>query len=169
MRTQINVNSTENQEIKSGFVNREVYCHVGTMVEDLLKYDMELFEEINWYVDLSEEIEDAQENLKEWEQLLLAEDDPFRTEKDYSKISYIEDKIEEIKTSIEDLEREQEEPREIYEWYAVSSWLGEKLEEKGCVVFQHGLTTIWGRETTGQAILLDSVISEICKDLELLK
>ena len=29
--------------------------------------------------------------------------------------------------------------------------------------------TVWGRATTGQAILLDGVISEICSDMEILE
>ena len=52
--------------------------------------------------------------------------------------------------------------REIFEWWAVSNYLGQKLQERGELVHDDffGLT-IWGRCTTGQAIMLDSVIEDI--------
>ena len=53
---------------------------------------------------------------------------------------------------------------EIYEYWAVSDWLARKLEGYGEIVIDC-YPTIWGRCTTGQAILLDSVIVKIVKDL----
>ena len=51
---------------------------------------------------------------------------------------------------------------EVYEWWIVSSWLAEKLEARGHVLFDD---EVWGREATGQAILLDGVIRDICREL----
>jgi len=59
-------------------------------------------------------------------------------------------------------------PKEVFEWWAVSKWFLEKLREKKEVVIDT-YPPIWGRTTTGQAILLDSVISEICADMEILE
>jgi hypothetical protein len=54
------------------------------------------------------------------------------------------------------------EQREAYEHWIVSDWLARKLEERGEMVMRDFLgLTIWGRCTTGQAILLDGVITEI--------
>lgn len=53
---------------------------------------------------------------------------------------------------------------EIYEYWAVSNWLGVKLKDQGEIVID-AYPTIWGRCTTGQAILLDSVIVKIVKNL----
>jgi hypothetical protein len=65
------------------------------------------------------------------------------------------------------LEELETEPAEVFEWWAVSTWLAEKLEEEGeCIINQE---SIWGRQTTGQAILLDYVISKICAKLEILE
>ena len=61
----------------------------------------------------------------------------------------------------EELEVEYQ-PQEIYEYWAVASWLAEDLEKAGepiCHDF-HGLN-VWGRCTTGQAMLLDGVIREL--------
>jgi hypothetical protein len=54
-------------------------------------------------------------------------------------------------------------PQEVYEWWAVSPWLFEELRKRGEPVidtFPH----LWGRTTTGQAIALDSAISDIQRE-----
>lgn len=59
-----------------------------------------------------------------------------------------------------------EEYIEIYEYWAVTPWLAEKLANQGERVDQdfYGLC-IWGRTCTGQAIYMDSVIHLIVKNL----
>jgi len=59
--------------------------------------------------------------------------------------------------------------REIYEYWAVSSWFGRKLAEKGEAVADVLDFTVWGRCTTGQAILLDGVVCSIAEDMEILE
>ena len=54
-----------------------------------------------------------------------------------------------------------EDAQEIFEWWVVSDWLAKKLEERGEPILEYGQTTWWGRCTTGQAILLDGVITDI--------
>jgi hypothetical protein len=46
---------------------------------------------------------------------------------------------------------------EVMEWWALSGWLASKLEDRGEIVFDG----YWGRQSTGQAILLDGVICDI--------
>ena len=58
---------------------------------------------------------------------------------------------------------------EILEYWIVSPWLGEKLKAHGEAVLERYHGWVWGRQATGQAILLDDVISDICMDLRLLK
>lgn len=55
---------------------------------------------------------------------------------------------------------------EAYEHWIVSDWLASKLESKGEMVSTDifGLT-VWGRTTTGQAILLDRVICDIYDEM----
>ena len=53
---------------------------------------------------------------------------------------------------------------EIYEFWAVSKWLGDSLEEKGEIIFEMLDFTCWGRQATGQAIKLDGVIQEIAEE-----
>jgi hypothetical protein len=59
--------------------------------------------------------------------------------------------------------------QEIFEWWIVSDWLYEKLKAKGEPVLEWGNNSYWGRCCTGQAIMLDSVIDNICSDMEILE
>lgn len=68
-----------------------------------------------------------------------------------------------------DDEEREEEPQEIFEWWAVSRWLYEKLKAHGAPVYGDGFNHYWGRTTTGQAIMLDGIISDICKEMEILE
>lgn len=53
---------------------------------------------------------------------------------------------------------------EVYEHCVVDSWFAERLRESGEIVFDFCDFTIWGRCTTGQAILLDYVVQQIAKE-----
>jgi len=60
------------------------------------------------------------------------------------------------------------EPSEVYEWWAVSGFLAKKLADRGHCTIEGPCVRYWGRCTTGQAILLDGVISDICEEMEIL-
>lgn len=57
---------------------------------------------------------------------------------------------------------------EIYEHWAVTSYLSRRLKAKGEAVAQVLGFHVWGRCCTGQAIKLDNVIGEIAAELEIL-
>jgi hypothetical protein len=63
----------------------------------------------------------------------------------------------------------EEEPQDIYEWWIISTYLHDKLKEKGQPVLNDGYMHLWGRTCSGQAILLDYVITQICADMEILQ
>lgn len=65
-----------------------------------------------------------------------------------------------------DWDRVEPHQREVYEHWIVSDWLAAKLEEQGEQVDTDfaGLT-VWARTCTGQAILLDSVICAIVRNI----
>jgi len=69
-----------------------------------------------------------------------------------------------------DYSENEEDPEyiEALEFYIVTDYFAEKLKEKDEIVVDFMGLTIWGRTCTGQAILLDSVIKEIAKDMEIL-
>jgi hypothetical protein len=149
-----NANSTANQRIKLKFVQREVLRNVNTMTEYILSKSFEdqnapfTWDEVSTFYTYPEYIgkyanfSGGNEEARQDEQRAIQED-------------------------IEKLEELETEPAEVFEWWAVSTWLAEKLEEEGeCIINQE---SIWGRQTTGQAILLDYVISKICAKLEILE
>ena len=57
-------------------------------------------------------------------------------------------------------------PREVYEHWAVSQWLGEKLAAHGeRVDFDFAGLVVWARTTTGQSIEMDGVIQRMAGEL----
>jgi len=56
------------------------------------------------------------------------------------------------------------ETREPYEFWVVSDYLGEYLKKKEELITRQWGFYIWGRETTGQSILLDHVFQEFIKE-----
>lgn len=118
-------------------VEREVLCHVGGLIDEI----QEANNRASYFEWTSEAFEcsptDAQidEYLRDND---LKDTGDNRTEA-VSELSY----------------------PEIYEYYAVSSWLAEKLRAEGEPVAEFGITHVWGRGTTGQAIALDGVIEMI--------
>lgn len=186
----IDFNSTENQRIKGDFVGREVYCNVNQMAEYILQKSFEdsdapfTYEELNLerysyaghyivFDDLTYlQKEEAQEELQELINK-LEDFEEFEVEDcNYYYLAtgkYTYDQLDAIQNELSEIEDLDSDYIEICEWWAVSQWLAEKLEEKGEIIAYAGTTCIWGRRTTGQAILLDYVISEICNDLGLLK
>jgi hypothetical protein len=56
-------------------------------------------------------------------------------------------------------------PQEIFEWWLVSGWLGKKLLLEGDPVIDNNYGVWWGRTTTGQAIVMDTIIHAIYDDV----
>lgn len=53
------------------------------------------------------------------------------------------------------------EPAEVLEWWLVSGWLADQLEERGEVALSDGQSNWWGRCCSGQSILLDGILQRI--------
>ena len=91
----------------------------------------------------------------------------------FSCVSYlVGDCIEKGVINYEDIENNTEDTDgnypEIFEYWLVSSYLFDKLKEKGEPVIETHALKIWGRCTTGQGISIDRVIEDICSDMEIL-
>jgi hypothetical protein len=79
----------------------------------------------------------------------------------------IDDRIAELENCLPGIENAKGEMQEICEWIHVSNLLHDRLREKGHPVWDDDKVYVWGRTTTGQAILFDDVISGICNDMEI--
>jgi hypothetical protein len=70
---------------------------------------------------------------------------------------------------IDDIENindaETDEYQEVFEWWAISNWLAEKLKEHQEPILDNDYGTWWGRTCTGQAIKMDSVIEDIAESI----
>lgn len=167
-------NSPTNQDIKRKLVSREVLCLFSYPMEACLAAgmdgaaDMPTHEEIEnlyTYPEYSGAYasfdggtgEQRQEELDRLEELFREYE-----EKDTET-------SEAIRAEMDELENLDPEPQEIFEWWIVTYWLFEKLKERGEPVIEWQNLSIWGRTTTGQAILLDSVISDIAEEMEILE
>jgi hypothetical protein len=54
---------------------------------------------------------------------------------------------------------------EVLEYWLVTPWLAEKLKARGELVENFQDLDIWGRQTSGQSITLDTVIEDIAAEL----
>ena len=168
-------NNTKNQAIKRKFVNREVIYCVSSLIYELGRnpdcfdnsvyfYDEILdicskpdYEEAVRYADSLHVIYSNYFGGFVWvdrENHTISE--PFDTEAEaYDNCCY--------ENSLDP------EYIEAYEHWIVTDWLAKKLEAHGEMVGDIFGLTIWGRTCSGQAILLDYVISKICEELEILE
>ena len=179
-------NSNVNQTIKGKFVSNEVKACVSMTTEYILKQEDYQDAPFTWddvenlTIDNSEKIEklqeeietleeQAQEEVEESEGLLESEEiSGFTHERNLEQIEEKYNSLKEkLQDQIEELENEQEEQQEVFEWWIVSDFLCRKLKNQGEVVIDS--ENIWGRCCTGQAILLDGVISNICEEMEILE
>lgn len=163
-----NHNSNTNQEIKRRFVDREVVYCVSMMVHEVTK-QADNFPE--WADDLYGAYEgypDYEEALTDngWEQY----EDEFGVEcwKNEDGETWAGDAEEVCMEFNIDV---YEYAPEVFEHWIVSGYLAERLQAHGEKVIEDilGVGPIWCRTCTGQAILLDHVISEICEEMEILE
>lgn len=173
------LHSSENQAKVGEFVDNEVVCCLSRIVDFIFQAESDGYDNVpfsiedasNLYIDNSGEIEELKEELNDLEerheqiQELIdecEEDSENEVEKLEGESSEIEKKIAEIEEAIDTLEDEDGTMCEVYEWWKVSSWLARRLARRGEVVILS--ENLWGRCTTGQAIKLDGVIIDICKE-----
>ena len=170
LKEKVNSNSSENQSIKSDFVGREVYCCASSLIYQL-QQDGHYTDEIMEF-SLKDELreEDLKDEIREYYKKELKEylKDRFTEETSLEVLD-----TEELKDLADDLNIDIDnfiEPEEALEHWIVSDWLADKLEAYGELITKDFLgLTIWGRTCSGQAIMLDWVISKICNDLDMLK
>ena len=175
-------NSSKNQDIKSKFVSREVVYCVSSLIYELVNSEQYLddlypvmsqndYKEPTTYF-LNNEMTKAQ-GIDFIESML---DFNFTGNFDKATLNGLRGIIRRhLKAGDFDYEDFCEffdlEPdiNEALEHWIVSDFLAEKLEAKGEMILDDFLgLTIWGRICSGQSILLDGVISEICEDMEIL-
>lgn len=161
-------NSSRNQIIKERFVQREVMACISDMAEFLFGHDGPRYaywdEWENLYVT---RCPDCGEIVDEWKE--VDENDVVHIESDDVAKEYMDYGVKCPHCGAIHEEEPEPEQQEIFEYWIVTPYLGEKLREKGEPVLRRYGGWIWGRTCTGQAIALDWVISSICYDMGILE
>lgn len=160
-------NSNVNQKIKGDFVAREVKACFSYEMEAILKASINM-EQIGSNKDLPD-YEDI-ENLYGYKcpscgECFNPDNNVVALDDRKTSVFFCPSCNKEFESQ-DDLEQE---PQEVFEWWIVTEYLYNKLKEKGEPVLEWGNNYYWGRTCSGQAILLDGVISEICSDMEILE
>ena len=125
---------------------RGCYCHVGSFVDSLLKYDEDFS---------SDHFEALQEALRLEAESELPEDQFLDDDGDA-------DEYERDKAIDEWMDNN---PREPMEYYSVDRWMADKLREQHQAVVEFGNHYIWIRCATGQATYMDECVRAIAKEV----
>jgi len=166
------VNSSINQDIKRKFVDREVVRCATVLISELAQKAEYMDELLPVMVqdDYEEPAREYIENMRREDCLDYLFD--VSTPKEIKTDKLREMIFEIVKKDFQEFcEGHNIDPYtiEALEHWIVSGWLARKLEAKGEMILDDFLGfTIWGRCGSGQAILLDGVISKICADMEIL-
>ena len=141
----------EHQRKVGELVSREVYCSVSMLISELSQNDKYMDEILEFSVSYPEF---GRNGLSEGRcRKCLGEGAEITRGKVDSDYDTCEDCFE-------------PDAIEALEFWIVSDWLADRLEEKGKMITRDFLgLTIWGRTTSGQAILIDGVINEIYEEM----
>lgn len=169
-------------EVLRNMVRENVYVCQTSLVESLLSnyyFDDDSIK--NMYIDNSKAIDELEDKIIELNKAIdeveeieytisqaLEEDKKALEEdlKNYDSVEELKEKIEKLEDEIEELESENGDIKnEPLEYWVVSNWFAERLEEHGELTVSDGECTWWGRCTSGQAIYLDSIIEEIYDEI----
>lgn len=156
-----NWNSSRNQEIKGAFVEREVGACASQLIYELNGSE-QFIDLITTEFYLTPDWDNMKDNF-----IGNLDEDEEKEICEHFNVENITEIGEQELCEYADVDYEYLEP---FEFWIVSPWLGRKLKEYGEIVsFDFMGFTIWGRCSSGQAILLDGVISRICEELEMLE
>lgn len=145
--------SSTNQDILRKLVNREVCACISDMAEHLFSYDDDTYDVWDNWENLTYEAcphcgealdDDTCDLLNSGEEAVC---------------SWCEEVIDSADTR----------QAEIYEYWIVTPWFGEKLAAHGEPIYNRWGGDIWGRCTTGQSMVLDYVIAQIAHELGILE
>ncbi|MFA5240430.1 MAG: zinc ribbon domain-containing protein [Phycisphaerae bacterium] len=165
MSKKINHNSSINQDIKRRFVERDVLACFSYEMESVLRAGIN-YQDKEYPLPTAEDIQNAYEyKCPDCGEVFNPDDNCQEREKDGQSV-FVCPACGKCYESQGDLENE---PQEVFEWWIITEWLAKKLLAHNEPIIEWGNNWYWGRTCSGQAILLDSVISQICEEQEILE
>ncbi|MFQ5685745.1 MAG: hypothetical protein ACE5GV_03715, partial [Candidatus Scalindua sp.] len=161
-------------------------CEIFEEIENLYKYSIDIPDIKNLVIHekiwscrgdvlkaererLIKELREKIEELKGEESFskMMLEDEEITEDTNKENQVHMDERIVELENYLTGIENARGEMQKISEWMHVSNCLHDRLREKGEPVWNDGQVYVWGRTSTGQAVLFDDVISEICSDMEI--
>jgi len=116
------------------FLNRNIRANCSMLINDLIKQN-----ERNWNLEDKYWFDQLFCQYEETAAWKATEDEDWESEPDLT-------------------------PREPYEFYIVDNWFAARLREHDQLLTDYWGFWVWGRETTGQSIIIDWVFQKIYAD-----
>jgi hypothetical protein len=136
----------QRQEELRKFVEEEVYVRQTMLVEEALKKDI-----FSWY--------DVDNLQRPFDGKLISPNVCYTCE-------LVFDRLDSETGQCRDCFADNPQVREIYEWWVVSGWMEIMLRKHSEPLLNNEFGVWWGRCSTGQAVFLDEVISNIYDELD---
>lgn len=142
---------TDQSKEAHDFLDRNVFVNANSLIQHFISSNERNFGayEEQWYQDLfCNYSNDSYEPPELYHETQLYEDYDPSLENDYCP-DYFEPEL-----------------REPYEFYIVSNYFAEQLRINNALLTNQFGFWIWGRETTGQSIILDYIFQKIWQDFK---
>lgn len=130
-------------------------CFDAVLNNDIMQltYDIGHWDQVSGIVDNTDEIEELEEKRDELEE-----------ENESSPSQTLENEINEINDKIEDLEREQDDDQEVFQWYIVDDWGSRLLQDINEIVYYNETLNIYLWGVTHYGTSWDYVLTSIAID-----
>ena len=150
-------NAISEYGMQNGYVDYATLskCFDAVLNNDImsLTYDIGYWEQVSGIIDNTDEIEELEEKR-----------DELKEENESSPSQIIENEINEINDKIEDLEREQNDDPEVYQWYIVDDWGAKLLQEIDQIVYYNETLDMYLWGVTHYGTSWDYVLTSIAID-----
>lgn len=177
----------EIEERARRYQDREIFCLDSSLVDDLIRADVDGFsyddvsnvypDPSDWtlaqcreymddeghasdIVDISTMDRETCQELLECIGSAVFDDEPIEDLRDAVEEAINGEDIDGLEDAREEV-RNNADAAEIYEWYRVSEWLANELEEIGECVLSNHYGSWWGRQCTGQALIMDGTLQRV--------
>ena len=152
------------RQIESRFVDRDIKGNQSWVVQALLRADEELMEQTYGWVTPALTSEETLDELRAIA-LDMGVTPAFMAEMEAGCM--FEGELDEdlLAAELDEVIQENQVHVEVYEWWLVSDWFADKIEQHGGYVLRFGNCAWWGRETTGQGWALDGIVQGIYASL----
>lgn len=137
-------------------------CFDAVLNNDIMQltYNIGYWEQVSGTVDNTDEIEELEEKQEEIENLLEDAND----QEENKLIEQCKDlgyEIEKIKEEIEDLESEQDQEPEVFQWYIVDDWGARLLQDINQIVYYNEMLDMYLWGVTHYGTSWDCVLTDI--------